>query len=157
MFFLSQIGIFGCNVRRHCILDALMAGSPTESARGSAQTCRILDLLSEGFFFFFKSRVYWAYCAHFWHGVTESARWDNLFICHVFCFFSSFFLSLPPFRQMALTQVSHQQSPLIWLTSPCHSEGINWNKPAVWWLRCLRITQRLLSSSCLYLQSIHVH
>ncbi len=50
--FLSQMGIFGGNMRRHCIPHrfTLALCSPTESARGSVRTCSILDLLSEGFF-----------------------------------------------------------------------------------------------------------
>lgn len=41
--------------------------------------------------------------------------WVLWSFCHSFS--HHVFLSLPPLRQMALTQVSHLQSPLIWLTS----------------------------------------
>lgn len=45
-------------------------------------------------------RVLWSFC----HSVSHHVVFP-------------FFLSLPPLRQTASTQVSHQQSPLIWLTS----------------------------------------
>ena len=120
--FLSRTGIFWgatwdvtvswTDSRRHC-----------ESARGSVRTCSILDLLSEEFLI--------SHCAHLCLGETESARWDispsMLFIlrvprspCHSVSHPASFFFLcwfLASLRQMASTQVSHQQSPLIWITS----------------------------------------
>lgn len=69
--------------------------------------------------FFLISRIYWAYCVHFCLGVTESLGWDIYSSAGAEVFQSSVsnHLFSAPLRQKALTQVNHQQSPLIWLTS----------------------------------------
>lgn len=102
--FVSNGEFLGGNMRCHCILDGLMLAlcSPTDSARGSVQTCSVLDLLFEFFLF--------------WSGVhiepivlseTESGRWDissmepiHLWVlrspCHSFSHQVFFCLFLPP-------------------------------------------------------------
>lgn len=112
---------FGCNMRRHLILDAPHAVIVL-AHRLSPGFC--MDLLHSGptmwgrvllFSFLIKHTsepiVMISGCNSIWWVSDTPLKNPFIFRCCGGIF--------GPFRQMALTQVSHQPSLLIWLTSLC--------------------------------------